>query len=295
MIHPYTGLGGLCIRARKAPSSPPRARSRARAHALHTHAHLRAPQPRACPHRCAAAAAPFPVAGPFPWLPDFEGRRREGGCAASRRGRQESLPCLGLGRLVCHLKPCAIYRLCRLSPSARGRRPVVRGSKTFGFWPAGHPCPPFDGGSPCQVPKPTRWGAASQVAKLRLWLEDRTLTLVEALPLHPRLAHRQLLLRLRTALRADAPPEARRALALDLCKVLRRRAARTDRRGLARVLVQVQGGEGGLGRPLWAPLSAPLWAARVAAALGRPRPRCPCAPTDNRRLCTDVPVKQLYP
>ena len=94
------------------------------------------------------------------------------------------------------------------------------------------------------------------MAKLRLWLEDRTLTLVEALPLHPRLAHRQLLLRLRTALRADAPPEARRALALDLCKVLRRRAARTDRRGLARVLVQVQGGGGG------------PWSASLGATLG---------------------------
>ena len=218
VIHPYTGLGGLCIRARKAPSSPPRARSRARAHALHTHAHLRAPQPRACPHRCAAAAAPFPVAGPFPWLPDFEGRRREGGCAASRRGRQESLPCLGLGRLVCHLKPCAIYRLCRLSPSARGRRPVVRGSKTFGFWPAGHPCPPFDGGSPCQVPKPTRWGAASQVAKLRLWLEDHTQSIRFAVYYTLRDAHRRLTANLARAADAADTEEARRAASLEVCK-----------------------------------------------------------------------------
>ena len=95
VIHPYTGLGGLCIRVRRAPSSP-----------------------------------------------------------AARAERAAVLQADAGVKTVCHLKPCAIYRLCRLSPvpaiclglgrlspSARGRRLVVRGSKTSGSRPVGAPFP----------------------------------------------------------------------------------------------------------------------------------------------------------
>ncbi len=61
---------------------------------------------------------------------------------------------------------------------------------------------------------------AMAVSKLRLWLEDPSLTLVDVFHLNTRFAHRQLLLRLRRALRAVATTgEERRAQALDLCQV----------------------------------------------------------------------------
>lgn len=57
------------------------------------------------------------------------------------------------------------------------------------------------------------------VSKLRLWLEDRILTLVEVVALPRRAAHRLLLLRLRAGLRAVSSLEERRRQALELCRV----------------------------------------------------------------------------
>ena len=140
---------------------------------------------------------------------------------------------------------------------------------------SGHPSPPFDGGSPRQVPKPTRsglrrrWPSCASGSRTAPSPSSRPSPSTPASPTA-------------SSSSASAPPSA---------PTRRRRPAARWRWTSARCCgaalhartgeashassSRCRGGEGGLGRPLWAPLSAPLWAARVAAALDRPRPRCP--------------------
>jgi ankyrin repeat protein len=84
------------------------------------------------------------------------------------------------------------------------------------------------------------------VSKLRLWLEDHSLSLVDVFPLNMRSAYRQLQLRLRTALRAVASGEERRAQALELCQVrglLQAQADEVNDLGETRLIAAAADGE----------------------------------------------------